>query len=115
MTKVQKTIIKKAKSQAKEAMADKSLKRKDRKAQANAIMAEATTQVDNIDKARNVNGKKNLTCYVCGRKINNGSVYIGDGMYRHGSCEAGSTRWMDSKIGQESRYRRHFLTLMTEV
>lgn len=112
MTKAQKIIIRVAKSKAKEVMADKSMKRSERKAIGTRIIAEASTQVENIDRARNVDGKKNLTCYVCGRKINIGSVYIGSDMYRHGSCEAGSIRWMESRSGLESKYRKHFLTLM---
>jgi len=112
MTKAQKIIIRVAKSKSKTIMADKSIKRSERKAITSRILAEATTQVENIDRARNVDSKKSPTCYVCNRKISIKPVYICGGLWRHSSCEAGSSRWMDSTIGAKSVYRKHFLTLM---
>lgn len=36
-----------------------------------------------------------VTCYVCGRKLPKAiSVYIGQDIYRHSECEAGSASWL---------------------
>ena len=38
------------------------------------------------------------TCYVCGRPIRSGAVYIPGGLYRHKSkCKPGSTEYMRRK------------------
>ena len=108
MTKAQKIIMRVAKSKSKDIMADKSIKRSERKAITSRIIAEATTQVENIDRAKNVASGKTPTCYVCGRKINLNPVYICGGLTRHGGCEAGSDRWMNSEIGKKSAYRKYF-------
>jgi hypothetical protein len=108
MTKAQKTIQKKAKAKAKEIMADKSIKKKDRVRLAEEVKAEATTQIETIDKARNAVSGTLPTCYVCLRRIKLNKVYIGNGKYRHAGCYAGSPRWMESDIGKLSSYRKYF-------
>jgi hypothetical protein len=108
MTKAQKIIKKKAKAQAKEIMADKSIKKKERVRMAEEIKAQAETKVEEIDKARNVVSENTPTCYVCGRRVKLTPVYIGDGLYRHAGCYAGSQRWLDSEVGKKSPYRKYF-------
>lgn len=103
MTKAQRTIKKKAKDEAKRVLSDKSLKRRDRVAQAEAIKAEAEAQITRIDQARNVSDGTRK-CYVCGKPIKSVIVYIGADMYRHAGCFAGSPRWMDSETGKNSKY-----------
>ncbi len=42
-------------------------------------------------------------CYVCyGRIKNEEGIYIGNGMWRHAKCKPGSSRWLRSRVGQES-------------
>lgn len=108
MTKAQKVIKRVAKSKAKEIMADKSIKRSERKAITSRILAEAQTQVEAIDKSRNVVGKEIPTCYVCGRQVKLNPVYVCGNLFRHSGCCAGSPRWMKSDIGRASKYRNLF-------
>ncbi len=42
-------------------------------------------------------------CYVCNKKIKNNPIYIGNGMYRHIRCHAGSKKWLHSKITKHSK------------
>jgi hypothetical protein len=50
-------------------------------------------------------------CYVCERYVNEEKAqYIGDGLYRHKTCHAGSPRWMKSNRGKGSPYRKYFTT-----
>jgi len=114
MTKAQKLIRKKAKARAKEIMADKSMKKSDRVAQAEEIKAKAETQVEAIDKARNASGEIVPTCFVCLRRVKLNPVYIGNGKYRHSGCYAGSPRWMKSDIGKASKYRNLFKEIEPE-
>jgi hypothetical protein len=44
-------------------------------------------------------------CYVCGRVLKEGLVYIGKGLYRHESCYPGSLRWINSAAGRASVLR----------
>lgn len=109
MNKAQKILLRVARSQAKVIMADRSIRRSERKAMGTRLIAEASTQVDNIDRARNVKSGSIPTCYICNRRINSHPVYICGGLHRHGSCEAGSERWLSSDIGLKSKLKKHFI------
>ncbi len=50
-------------------------------------------------------GESSGACYVCGREIKTGLVYIGQGLYRHESCYPGSLRWINSAAGRASMLR----------
>lgn len=53
--------------------------------------------------------KLQTICYVCGKEIRDRDVCIGKGLYRHTSCEPGSSRWLKSSVSKRSCVRDCFL------
>ena len=49
-------------------------------------------------------------CYVCERRIKPEEVLVqGVGLTRHETCAPGTKKWLDSPIGQKSKYRQLFI------
>ena len=47
-------------------------------------------------------------CYVCNEIIGKRKArYIGQGKYRHESCEMGSNKWMNSKVSKNSKFKKY--------
>ena len=114
MTREQKTIRKRAKDTARAIKANKSIKKKDRESEAAKVIAGAEQDIQTIEIKKTGNGiPANATCIICERRINTGDYRIlgfkdGVMIYRHEACAPGSARWMKSKIGEASSYRKYF-------
>jgi len=114
MTKEQKTIRKRAKDTAKAIKANKSIKKKDREAEAAKVIAGAEQDIQTIEIKKTGNGiPDNAVCIICEKKIKTGDYRILGFkdevmIYRHEGCAPGSSKWMKSKIGQVSGYRKYF-------
>jgi hypothetical protein len=121
MTREQKTIRKRAKDTAKAIKANKSMKKKDRKAEAAKVLEGAEKDIQTLESRKTGNtAPENAFCIYCERKINTGDYRIigyrdGEKVYRHDACAPGSARWMKSKIGQTSGYRRYFKEVEEDV
>lgn len=120
MTREQKTIRKRAKDTARAIKGNKSMKKKDRDAEAAKVIAGAEKDIQTIEIKKTGNSIPNdATCIICERKINTGDYRIlglkdGEVIYRHEGCAPGSVQWMKSKIGQASPHRKYFLSGMIQ-
>jgi len=47
-------------------------------------------------------------CYVCGLRINENPVSVGNEVFRHRRCKPGTKKWMESEVGKKSPYRSFF-------
>lgn len=114
MTREQKTIKRRAKEAAHAIRSTKGMKKKEREATATKIITIAEKDIQKIEVQRTGNGIPNdAQCIICERKIKTGDYQIlgfrnGEMVYRHEACVPGSSRWMKSRIGQESDYRKYF-------
>ena len=114
MTREQKTIIKRAKEMAKTILSTKSMKKKEREAEAAKVLDHADKDVEALEIRRTGNGiVKKAYCIICEKKILTGDYRIlgfkGEEMiFRHEACAPGSVKWMKSQIGQTSQWRKYF-------
>lgn len=114
MTREQSTIRKRAKDTARAIRGNKSMKKKDREVEASKVITGAEKDIQTMEIRRTGNGvPDNAMCIICERKINTGDYKIlgfkeGEMIYRHEACAPGSARWMKSKIGEVSSFRKYF-------
>lgn len=114
MTRKQNVIRKRAKEMVKDIRSTKSMKRSEREIEAAKILANSEKDIQILEIQKTGNGiPKDAYCIICEKRINTGDYRIlgfKDGLeiYRHECCAPGSIKWMKSKIGQASSYRKYF-------